>query len=238
MPAFLRACALLFITAAALPASAQMYRCGNVFQDRPCEAGVNEQRINTTGSRPATGSANVPSAATLASPHAAQCARVGEHAQRISWKREGGATMERQISEAGADQNMVNLVIQVYGRRGSAPQVLAAIEAECVAERENQVRATEALRALRDQASGTPGVVTGVGGARPAADARGNAAAASDNAQPVAAKPKGPDPRCGGLKSDRAAVERRLRVGGTAQTMEALQNERREIEQQMAEARC
>src|SRR5687767_4339262 len=90
-------------------AQAALFRCGNVFQDRPCDAGVEQQQLRPGGGGggASTGGA---SAATRASPFAAVCGRVGEHAQRIAWKREGGATLERQVSDipSGADrQEMV-----------------------------------------------------------------------------------------------------------------------------------
>jgi hypothetical protein len=96
------ACLLVLCGAPALA----MYRCGNVFQDKPCESGA-EIRLSPSG-RPTTAppAARAPASAPAAAPAAttpssftAACARVGEQAQRIVWKREGGATQEQQLAE-------------------------------------------------------------------------------------------------------------------------------------------
>jgi len=214
----------------AMPASAQMYRCGNVFQDRPCDAGVQEQRLSPGGTRTPSGTANAPSAATQASPFTAQCARVGEHAQRIMWKREGGATQEKQISEARGDQSMIDLILAVYIRRGSAPQVRAEIEAECVADREKQARAADMLKELQKQAGPSPAST------RTPVPATADAAA-KPATPPAAAKPQ-TDSQCAYFKSRRSEIETRLREGGSAVQMEQLQNQRREVERGISEGRC
>src|SRR6188474_1366834 len=98
------ACLLVLSTA---PAFA-LYRCGNVFQDKPCESG--NQVILSPSGRPATQAPAAPSAAPAgaaatrpstsnSASFAIACSRVGEQAQRIVWKREGGATVEQQLAE-------------------------------------------------------------------------------------------------------------------------------------------
>ena len=230
----IRAFALIFTGFAISTSASAMYRCGNVFQDKPCEAGVTEQRLTPGGSKASSGGANAPSAATMASPYAAQCARVGEHAQRISWKREGGATAERQISDARGDEGMINLIMSIYARRGSAPEIRKAIEGECVAEKERQAKAADILNTLQKQANPAPMGPSGVPAAGTAGAEAGNAAKPSGSMQPVSAN----ESTCTSLKSRRASVESRLRAGGTASHMESLQNNRRDIEQQMRDVRC
>lgn len=217
----LRACAILLCTLAALPAAAQ-YRCGNVFQDRPCDPGVTEQRLNVPAPRAA------PAAdAGAASPFAIACRRVGEKAQGISWKREGGATLERQLQEAAGNAEMVETIHAVYGRRGSTPEIRAAVEAECVARREREAQAAELARTVQVQS---------VGQVPPAARASAPPPATAPAAK-APATTQG-DPRCPGLKARRASTESALRAGGSGATMERLQQQRREVEQQMSEAKC
>jgi hypothetical protein len=222
-------------------AQAALFRCGNVFQDRPCDAGVTEQQLRPGAG---VGKSSGASAATKASPFAATCSRVGEHAQRIAWKREGGATLERQMSEipGGSDrQEMIAIAEAVYSRRGSATEIRAAIEAECVQRKTEAAQAGDMLRTLQKQAG--QGVVEGAPGANtaPAPAATGTTLRVSGQPPaPTAAAPAGPtaNPMCGNLREQRTAIESRLRSGGRVETMEMLQRQRREVEKSLAEAGC
>ncbi len=231
MTTTLRAAALLLGAWLAGPAGATMYRCGNVFQDRPCEGGATEQRIVPGGSGTARPGGNPAAPGAAVSPFAIPCARVGESAQRIVWKREGGATLEKQLNEAHGDTELAATIQAVYARRGTAPEVRAAIESECVAERTKQAEAAEALKALQKQAGpAAPAQAGAVPAARPAADAAPAAAVI-----PAATKP---NPACAGLRRDLASVESQLRAGGKAGTMESLQNQRRAVDKQLSDAKC
>jgi hypothetical protein len=211
-----------------------MYRCGKTFQDRPCESGVNEQRIVPGGASPsAPGMPGSTSAAVASSPYAAECRRRGEHAQRITWQREAGATAERQINDARGDRDMIELVQNVYARRGTAPEIRSAVESECVVEKQKAAEAAAALAALQQQAA-KGGQATGSAGVTTTPS---DAAAATVQAKPVVAT-TGANPACAGLRSRKDNVESRLRAGGSAQTMESWQRERRDIERQMSEAKC
>lgn len=229
--------AALLAAVLSAPAQAALFRCGNVFQDRPCDAGVPQQQLRSNGGSPASGGA---SAATRASVHGPYCARVGEHAQRIVWKRESGATLERQLSDIpnGAERDELVAITQaVYARRGSATEIRAAIEAECVQRRTEAAQAADALRTLQRQAG--QGAVEGA----PGTPAPGAAAAVPTSAPAPAAtaatpKTAGGNPACGNFREQRTAIEARLRSGGRAETMEMLQRQRREVEKNMADAGC
>lgn len=223
----LGAAALLLGACLAGPAGAAMYRCGNVFQDRPCDAGVVEQRITPGGTSRTTAPAAAPAPATV-SPFAMACARMGETAQRIVWKREGGATLEKQIGESHGNEDLIATIRAVYARRGTAPEIRAAIESECVAERTKQAEAAEALKALQKQAGPAGAPV-------PAAPAPAADPAPAATAGPAAAKP---NPMCAGWRKDLATIEGQLRAGGNAATMESLQNQRRGVEKQLSDAKC
>lgn len=214
---------LLALTATGLQAQT-MYRCGKTFQDRPCDAGVTEQRVVPGSVRP--GAAGGSSGSTTGSRFAPACSRRGEHAQRITWQRESGATMERQINEARGDREMIDLIQSVYSRRGTAPDIRSAIESECVAEKENAANAAAALANLQQQA-GKPA----------AAETTAAPADAGAQSKPVATS-TGPDPRCDSWQRRKENAESRLRAGGSAQTMESWQRERRDLERQLADAKC
>ena len=222
-------------------AQAALFRCGNVFQDRPCDAGVQQQQLRPGGGGGGASNASA-SAATRASPFAAVCVRVGEHAQRIAWQREGGATLDRQVSaipQASDRQEMIAITQAVYARRGTATEIRASIEAECVQRKTEAAQASEALRNLHKQAG--QGVVEGAPGGTTAP-----APAVVPTAAPGAAAPgapgtgatTAPNPACAGLRDQATAVEARLRSGGRVETMEMLQRQRRQIEKSQSEAGC
>jgi hypothetical protein len=225
----------LFLALCAVPSWA-MYRCGNVFQDRPCDAGVPEQRLGPGGQVPAAPKPAAASPGAAGSTRfAAACARVGERAQAMTWRREAGATLEKQIAELPNDGNRAEntaLLQSVYARRGSAPEIRSAIEAECVVERQKQAEAAELLKALQQQAGQT---------APASRAAEAPTASEADNApkaQPVANRPPSNKGLCDSLRSQKDSAEAALRRGGSAATMESHQNQRRSIEQSMSQARC
>jgi hypothetical protein len=240
-PAFRYAIACLLVLCGA-PALA-MYRCGNVFQDKPCESGP-EIRLSPSGrptaappaARAASAPATAPATATPSS-FAVACARVGELAQRIVWKREGGATREQQLAErvTGVSQaEHAQTVAAVYARRGSAPEVRAAIEAECVAERQKEADAAALLNQLRKQAGETPVIPA----ASPAPAAEPGATAQSTPNSPAPADGKPSAATCSRLRNTLAEANARLTQGGTARVMEALQNERRSAEASFRSSGC
>jgi hypothetical protein len=218
-----------------------MYRCGNVFQDKPCESGP-EVRLSPSGrpqaspaapAAPAAAAASAAPAArsaslAVAATFAIACSRVGEQAQRISWKREGGATQEQQLAERAtvlspADQ--AKTVAAVYARRGSAPDIRSAIEAECMVEKEKEAQAAELLRQLRTQAGETPSTPA----ATPVSAAENTAPAPSS--KPSAA-------HCASLKKSVDDARSRLLQGGSSRQMESLQNERRSAEASLRGSGC
>lgn len=247
-PAFqcVLAAALVLSSAQALA----LFRCGNVFQDKPCESGP-EIRLSPSG-RPITGPAPTrapaaPAAAALPAPAAAGpapnfavvCARVGDQAQRMVWKREGGVSQEQQLAERSTTLSAgehAKAVRDVYARRGTAPEIKAALEAQCVTDRQKEFEASEMLALLRKQAG-----ETGTIAAAPAAPAAapGNTVGA-DNAQasPALAGTKPSAARCKGLRQSIDDANSRLRQGGSGRTMESLQNERRDAEASLRSAGC
>ena len=220
-----------------------LFRCGNVFQDKPCESGP-EIRLSPSG-RPITGPAPARAPAAVAaaalpataaagpaSNFAVVCARVGDQAQRIVWKREGGVSQEQQLAERSTTlsaDDYAKAVRDVYARRGAAPEIKAALEAQCVTDRQKEFEASEALMLLRKQAGDT-----GTTAAAP-----GNTVVA-DNAQasPAPAGSKPSAARCKGLRQSIDDANARLRQGGSGRTMESLHNERRDAEASLRSAGC
>ena len=250
------AAGLLALSLAA-PAHA-LYRCGNTFQDKPCVAGVTETPVNpalrlaksqaaaTAAPGTAPGAGAAPARAAGLS-FAAVCAQMGVDAQRVVWNREGGATQESQISALaglGPRGDMVKVIESVYNRRGSAPEIRSAIEAECLVEKQRQADAAAMLRSLNEQAGNSPSATptTSATPSAPAAPSATGAATADAGAKPQAAgeMSAAADPKtaCPGLKSQDESLKSRMRAGGSAGAMEAYQVQRRRLDKALLDARC
>ena len=230
-----------------------MYRCGNVFQDTPC-AGGTEIRLSPAGRQLPAGTSSPPNApaptaagsAFATSPFTTACARSGEQAQRMVWKREGGASQEQQLADPPgvlSRSEQAKLLGDVYARRGTAMEVRNAIQAECLVEKQKEAEATELLGRLRKQsgesdASSAPSAppaalaasspaIRAVAAAPPQAGASAAGSAAnryvSTGGKPSAAA-------CAGLRKAVDDVDTRLRQGGSSQAMEMMQNDRRSAE--------
>lgn len=160
------------------PASAQtMFRCGNTYQDKPCDGGQAGKVIGNT---------RMPQTAAASADPA--CARRGAEAQKIKWGREAGRTEEVALAAAGSEDQR-KLVSDVYSRGGTSSDLRAAIEADCAAEKEKS-RATQS-------ASGT--VVGKPPAEEPKGGAKANAGSAADDADKKS--------RCDALKAQLAAMQ-------------------------------
>jgi len=217
-----------------------MYRCGNKYQDRPCDAGQKGRAVGSTGvdSGPAPGVAPGAGGAGAARSPDAQCVQLGQDALKIVWSREGGATQERLESEAKTGRER-NFVRDVYRRRGSASQVQASVEADCVAERDRAAQAA-VLEAAAARLRGEPRE-TGSGSSiesRPpsAADIQ---AAERQRAQAAADRDaERKKSLCASLNASMDNLTARERRGGSGGTMDAMRGERRSLQSQMSSNGC
>ncbi|HYD95015.1 MAG TPA: hypothetical protein VEC01_06790 [Noviherbaspirillum sp.] len=200
-------------------AAQTMYRCGNTYQDRPCEAGAGK----------AIGNAGTAQSAYKPVAHA-ECAQRGADSLKITWAREAGQTLDKATAEVDAGpfsgpqkQDMRKLVAEVYSRRGTAPEVRAAIEASCVAEKEKEAQAVRVIRAEAVPAAGAAPAGT-------AQDARRQTAALGEsNARKSA---------CDRIRRTLDVVEREQRDGGSATQMDKLGQERRDLQRELRDAGC
>jgi hypothetical protein len=206
-----------------------LYRCGNVFQDRPCDGADAQAAPARPAVKPQAASSASASAATV-SPFAMACARLGKSSLDIIWKREAGALREAQYANAEGNLEHKNLVDAVYEQRGTAPHIRAAIETDCIGEKQRAADANAAL-ALVQKAQGTaPAAVRTAPTA--AATAPLNVAAAPAGKAGDSAAP------CANLSSQLAAVQERARKGGGVAAMEQIGNERRAIDSKISAAKC
>jgi hypothetical protein len=210
-----------------------LFRCGNVFQDRPCDSESAQKAAATLAAKPKAGSsaAIAASASTngaTVSPFAMECAKLGKNSLDIIWKREAGSLREAQSAKGSSEHR--KLVDAVYDRRGSAPEIRASIEADCIGEKQRAADAAAAIAAIAAQ-GGLPAVA-----ASPAVAVAPTAAAPA----PATAVAKKNDnaSECADLNNKLSSLKDRARQGGGASTMEQINKERRTVDSNISAAKC
>ena len=213
-----------------LAAGQTLYRCGNKYQDVPCENGEPTKRIS-----------NAPSAKP-AQPQVAgaECAARGQDAMTIIWAREAGATQDRQLADVerkglapkkAAETRRV--IASVYQKTGSAPSIRAEIEAECLAEREKitqaQALAAAAAKLTADIPSDAPPTTPAASGQQTAAPGGANQQAYADDQHKR---------ECARLNKDLASVRSSQRARNSAADMETLNERRRQAEASLRSEGC
>ena len=207
-----------------------MYRCGSVYQDRPCEGKDPGKRIGSTGSPQ---SADKPVAD-------AECAQRGAETLKIVWKREAGASADKQIADLNAGRSGPpkmfderKLIADVYNKRGSAPEVRAAIEADCMLEKERAAQAAAWAAAMPQPGqskAGAPPAASSEADAKTADARRREETTAKDAANKKA--------RCEDYNSQLEEITSTQRRGGDVREMERLNQKRRDIDSQSRAMGC
>lgn len=203
-----------------------MYRCGNKYQDRPCDAGQKGKAVGSTG-------VGTPSAGTAAVD--ADCARRGKDSLKIVWSREGGASQEQLLAEIDrrrGSESEKAFVRDVYRRPGSAGTVQSAVEADCAVEKEKAARAAALLDALgKTQGQSQGQNVPPPAAAQPAVDTERLRAEA--DARRAEQEKKN---TCARLTASMNTLRAEERRGGSIATMERLNERRRSLQAQANEA--
>jgi hypothetical protein len=209
----------------AQPVHAQtMYRCGNTYQDSPCQSAPANKTFNSSGAAKTT-------SASAAPVTDVQCSGRGAEAIKITWQREAGKTLEQQLTGVSSPTQRA-LIEETYGIRGTAPEVRSAIEAACMKRKEEAAKAA----ALIEAAKATDGA------ARPVSSAAGSAQAPQP--QPTAvAQPKSPERpdsarQCESIQAQINSVKEQQRQGGSIAFQEELNSRRRDLERRASAAKC
>ena len=216
------------------PVSAQkVYRCGSTYQETPCPAGQETKKLDT-----------VTPAQSSARPGAdAACIQRGADSLKIVWAREAGQIAEKQLADVDGKNLSTQkkaedkkLITDVYQHRGSATEIRAAIEAECMAEKTRLAQAA----ALAAAAAGLAGQTQSKEAAtKPgpgedeikAADARRR----DEDAVQEAMRKKN---RCAALNEQAENILREQRKGVSAPVMTRLTQQRDKVQAAMREAGC
>lgn len=225
---------LLLSTQAAF--AADMYRCGNSFQDTPCANSNNSKVIK--GATKTTGSP-VQNGDLSPIKIDADCKQRGEAAKKIMWLREVGKTREQQL-ESAQDSHTQTLIRDVYNHRGSSIEVRNVIEQECMQQKEQDLLADklmiEAMRLKRN-------------GNIPVESAANSKAQLKSSSEPATAETKvsGTEPHttrddkkstCTALKAKAEQFASLRRKGGSASYMNDLKQEQEAIENSIRSSGC
>jgi hypothetical protein len=227
---WLTAIAMIAGTIVSASAGAQtMYRCGNSYQAYPCETGQGKA-IGSVGREQ--------SAYTPVSN--AECAQRGTESLKIVWAREAGLIREKALAEvdgkplsSAQKADARKLIADVYNKRGSAPEVRAAIEADCVVEKEKEAQAAMYRSAnSADQKQAAPY-------SNPQGSNDANARATDPNRKELASSNAAAKRmRCEKLNRQLEDVHRSQRAGADVQEMEKLNQERRDIQRSQIDTGC
>lgn len=201
---------LLTSLAFATPLHAQtLYRCGKVFQDRPCESNVAGKVIGSGSA------ATQPAAVASTDP---VCHQRGERAKRIIWARETGKTQDEQLATATGTGEQT-LIREVYLMRGSSTDIAAAVTAKCAADREKALQAPAAT-------APTPA-------APPVVSAPVPTSATSEQSDAAARKRQ-----CDDIDVRLRGVQEQERAGGSAALMDNLRKQRSDLDNRRRAAGC
>jgi len=223
----------ILVTAGSLPLAlpaAQMYRCGNVYQDRPCEGAKPAVEVPSTGSK---SKAPDGSAAGAGGPMHSTCSQRGVESQKIVWAREGGATEEKLLA-GESDPARRQLIVDTYRVRGTAPQVRARIESECQVEMAEKAKAIAAHESMV-KAGVLPSKAAP--STEPSPEQTGAEAKQKTELEEqrlAAAKTA----RCNGLNAQRDSIRDQQRKGGSGEYMDNLNRQRTQIDKQLRSAAC
>ena len=214
------------------------YRCGSVYQDRPCDTAQPSKEVRNVGAASAQATGSVGQIADQ------QCKQRGNDSQKIVWARQSGTLADKLIADVatkGLDANRAeeekDLILAVYQKpRGSAVEVRAAIEADCM-EAKKQVALAASLIAAAVKLQGKD--TTAVGGQT---SVSGGAMQSSEKTQASSGASgkvaSSNTSMCSGLTSRIDPIKASQRTGGSVTDMESWNRQRRAAEAERTRAGC
>ncbi len=222
---------ICFFAIPAIPG--QLFRCGNAYQDHPCEGNQTAKPVKGVGQtkRPANSSAN----AERTDP---ECAQRAEDSLKIVWAREAGVTEQTAIASETSSKRK-QLITDVYRVRGSAPEVRARIEAECKIEMEERARVLALHEAMvKAGVAPTVQVAPHVPGASEKTMERIASEQKDTESTEQRKEAEVKKERCERLSSSLRTTRDQQRQGGGAAEMDTLNRQRRDLERDFRQAGC
>ena len=211
------------------------YRCGSIYQDRPCEDAKNSKEVGYLGST---------AAASTAQSLDQQCKQRGLDSQKIVWARQSGVLAEKLIADLankGMDSNKVNgekeLITAVYQKqRGSAPEIGAAIEADCVeAKKQAALAAAMVAAGMKLQGQNATGAEAAATSSSASVQASGKAQSETPPTTKVATNNTA---LCSSLAARIDMLKSSQRAGGSVSHMENMNRLRVSAESERSRAGC
>lgn len=208
-----------------------MYRCGSSYQDKPCTG----QAGAVIGSAKKV-DANELNSAVRVDP---ACKRRSEEAKKIIWMRDAGAQQSDLLAKSSDVENR-RLIADVYAMRGNINDIRASIEKNCMEEKDRNKQlaladATEmdmqTLRQLQQKQAQKVAQISQINDKVVRDGKEVNSEQISPDAMLVAAKKRLP---CPNLKNQLEIVKANLRSGADAQTMQMLNQQKRELDKEIA----
>lgn len=213
--------------------AADMYRCGNSFQDTPCANGNNSKTIKGAAKATSDTSQNGDLSPIRID---ADCKQRGDAAKKIMWLREVGKTQAQQL-ESAQDSHTQALIKDVYNHRGSSLEVRNAIEQECMQQKEQDKLADKLMiEAQRLRGNGN----LPVEGATNSKTQLKPTPAAETKESGIELPTTHHDQKiiCASLKADAERVATQRRKGGSASYMNDLKQEKVELENNIKSSGC
>lgn len=158
------------------------------------------------------------------------CARIGKSSLDIIWKREAGVLREAQYATAPSDLEHKKLVSSVYERRGTAPEIRAAIETDCIGEKQRAADTAAAIAVLQNAQGNTSAVK------EPSSKVATPTAAAGESAPAI--KKSINATQCADLNNELIFLQASSRRGGSVATMEGINAQRRAIDSKISSTKC
>ncbi len=227
-------CALLVCSQIA---TAQLYRCGNTYQDSACANAASAKPISKSGAvkntaQPINNSVNIENQPILTVD--VDCKQRGEAAKKIMWMREIGKTADDQIATP-PDGASSGLIRDVYNHKGSSLQVQDAIQQECMQQKEKDKLAVK-LMAEAERLRG--------GGSLPVTASTERKASPlvqevqEEGAVEISQKSNVKQENCHMLKANSDSIAAKRRKGGSGNYMDSLRQKQNQIEIDMKLAGC
>ena len=196
------------------------YRCGNSFQDKPCADGkgsvIGKSNVNQSASN------NSDKKDTLELDSA--CAKKGNDALKIIWKRDGGALQEDLLAkEHSAAQR--SLIADVYANRGNAIHVRQKIEQECMVEKELPMSRQKMMKQLEEAQDAS--------NAKEQKKPEANSNASENNLNENIKQNQ-----CTRFQTQLKIVKSELKAGGSGSEMDAMNTQLRKLEKEAREQKC
>jgi hypothetical protein len=225
---------LILVNTALLVQSSQaqtMYRCGSNYQDKPCANGQQGVVVGTAK----TSSQSTTTPAPSVDP---SCKRRGEDAKKIIWMREAGAQKNDLLAKSTSTEQS-QLIADIYAVRGNANDIRANIEKSCMEEKDLGKRFGIAADGDNAQILRQVQQVLQAAEKSAAQSATNKSATISkdmalektpEQVEVPVSKKRLP---CPNLKNQLEIVKANLRAGADTQTMQNLNQQKRELEKEV-----